>query len=206
MMTESDPRSVADVCALQVKGYRLKFLYFWGLCRSNIRSGAVIWCFAAGPVRAGWEHFWMLLSLAYLILRCLLGLLVTVMRADLTKDVELLVLRYENAVLRRQVPRPRYEPVDRLWFAALSRLVPRRHWAMVFPSEAGDDPALTGIWSPASGPIPMDVGRAGRRLPRRSGSWSWGWPKAIRPGGTGGSGASWHASATPSRGQRCGRS
>jgi transposase len=75
----------------------------------------------------------MLFSLVYLILRCLLGLLVAVLRADITKDVELLVLRHENAVLRRQVPRPRYEPVDRLWFAALSRLVQRRHWAMVFP-------------------------------------------------------------------------
>lgn len=59
--------------------------------------------------------------------------MVTVLRADLTRDVELLVLSHENAVLRRQVPPPGYEPVDRLWFAALSRLVPRRRWAMVFP-------------------------------------------------------------------------
>jgi hypothetical protein len=69
----------------------------------------------------------MLFCLVYLILRCVLGLLVTVVRTGLTKDVELLVLRHENVVLRRQVPRPRYEPVDRLWFAALSRLVPRDH-------------------------------------------------------------------------------
>jgi hypothetical protein len=75
----------------------------------------------------------MLFSLVYLLVRCLLGMLVTVARVDVAKEVELLVLRHENAVLRRQVPRPRYEPADRLWFAALSRLVPRRRWAMVFP-------------------------------------------------------------------------
>ena len=75
----------------------------------------------------------MIFSAVYLLVRCLLSCLMLLARGEVSKDAELLVLRHENAVLRRHVPRPRYEPADRLWFAALSRLVPRRRWAMVFP-------------------------------------------------------------------------
>jgi putative transposase len=53
-------------------------------------------------------------------------------RHEVSKDAELLVLRHENAVLRRQVSRVRYQPGDRLWLAALSRLIPRRRWGEVF--------------------------------------------------------------------------
>jgi hypothetical protein len=75
----------------------------------------------------------MVFSLVYMVVRWLTGLVVVLSRGDLSKEVELLVLRHENAVLRRQVPRPRYEPADRIWLAALSRLVPRRRWSVVFP-------------------------------------------------------------------------
>jgi putative transposase len=72
-------------------------------------------------------------TLVYLIVRSALGLLVVLFRRDLSKDAELLVLRHENAVLRRQVSRVRYEAVDRAWLAALARLIPRRRWSEVFP-------------------------------------------------------------------------
>jgi putative transposase len=74
----------------------------------------------------------MLLSIIYLVVRCLLGALVALARGEASKDAELLVLRHENAVLRRQIVRVRYRPVDRLWLAALARLVPRRRWVQVF--------------------------------------------------------------------------
>jgi putative transposase len=44
-----------------------------------------------------------------------------------------LVLRHENAVLRRQIGGVRYQRADRLWLAALSRLVSRHRWGEVFP-------------------------------------------------------------------------
>ncbi|MBC6463512.1 integrase core domain-containing protein [Actinomadura sp. HBU206391] len=75
----------------------------------------------------------MVFSLVYLIVRKLLGLVLIIWRSELSKDVELLVLRHENAMLRRQVPRPRYQSADRIWFAALSRLLPRHLWPTVFP-------------------------------------------------------------------------
>jgi putative transposase len=73
-----------------------------------------------------------LLSIFYQLLRCLLGLTTVLIRRDLSKDAELLVLRHENAGLRRQVARVRYTSADRTWLAALSRLLPRHRWAEVF--------------------------------------------------------------------------
>jgi putative transposase len=74
-----------------------------------------------------------LLKIIYLLIRRLLGLAVLVFRKDLAKDAELLVLRHENAVLRRHDGRVRYEWADRVWFAALAWLIPRRRWTDVFP-------------------------------------------------------------------------
>jgi len=72
-------------------------------------------------------------TLVYLVVRSVLGLLVVLFRRDLSKDAELLVLRHENAVLRRHVGRVPYEPADRAWLSALARLIPRRRWNEVFP-------------------------------------------------------------------------
>ena len=66
----------------------------------------------------------MISSVVYLVVRRLLGCLMVLARREVSKDAELLVLRHENAVLRRQTGRVRYQPGDRLWLAALSRLIP----------------------------------------------------------------------------------
>lgn len=55
-----------------------------------------------------------------------LGWLVLLARSDAVKDVEILVLRHEVAVLRRQVARPRPDWADRAVFAALATLLPGR--------------------------------------------------------------------------------
>jgi hypothetical protein len=71
-------------------------------------------------------------SVLYLAVRCLPGCLMVLTRRQASKDSELLVLRHENAVLRRQISRVRYQPGDRLRLAALSALIPRRRWEEVF--------------------------------------------------------------------------
>jgi putative transposase len=61
------------------------------------------------------------LRLLYLIFSRLLSWLTLLGRASSSKDVELLVLRHEVAVLRRTSPKPRLDWADRAVFAALIR-------------------------------------------------------------------------------------
>lgn len=74
----------------------------------------------------------MIFSLVYLLARRLVELLVLRARTDVSKDVEILVLRHEVSVLRRQVSRPRPRPADRAVLAALSAALPRMRWSVFF--------------------------------------------------------------------------
>src|SRR3954451_14659231 len=65
------------------------------------------------------------LRLLYLIFGQLLSWLALLGRTTSSKDVELLVLRHEVAVLRRVNPRPRLDWADRAIFAALTRWLPK---------------------------------------------------------------------------------
>jgi hypothetical protein len=79
-----------------------------------------------------------IVSIVYRVTRALLAVPAVLCRREMAKDAELLVLRHENAVLRRQLGRRvRYEPADRFWLAALSSLIPRCEWSRVFPVTPG---------------------------------------------------------------------
>ncbi len=70
----------------------------------------------------------MISSVVYVLVRRVLELVVLLGRSEARKEVEILVLRHELAVLRRHVSRPRHQRHDRLLLAALSRLLPRSRW------------------------------------------------------------------------------
>jgi putative transposase len=66
----------------------------------------------------------------YRLVRLMIDLLVLHGRRDRSKDVEILVLRHQLAVLQRQIARPRFEPDDRAVLAALARVLRRDRWAI----------------------------------------------------------------------------
>jgi hypothetical protein len=63
--------------------------------------------------------------LIYLMLLRVLGWLALLARSDTSKNIEILVLRHELAVLRRQNPPPTLTWADRAILSGLSRLLPR---------------------------------------------------------------------------------
>src|ERR1019366_1940665 len=70
-------------------------------------------------------------------------------------------LRHQNAVLRRHAGPIRYEPADRVWLAALARLIPRRRWSEIFPVT----PATLLAWHRKLAARKYDT--SGRRKPGR---------------------------------------
>jgi len=127
-----------------------------------------------------------LLKIVYVLtlVRRLLSLAVLVFRGDRAKDADLLALRHENAVLRRHVGRVRYEPADRVWFAALAGLIPRTRWTEVFPVT----PATLLAWHRKLAAKKYDTCRQPWTAIRRTvlercshvvSDWEGGWPHRV---------------------------
>ncbi|MGZ4315296.1 MAG: integrase core domain-containing protein [Gaiellaceae bacterium] len=70
----------------------------------------------------------MFLSFWYLAFRCMLQLVLLRPRSTEFKELEIVVLRHQLAVLRRQADRPQLTKTDRVFLAAASRLLPRSRW------------------------------------------------------------------------------
>jgi putative transposase len=70
--------------------------------------------------------------LIYLAVCRVISLLVLLTRDDAAKDLEILVLRHQLAVLHRQNQRPKLDPADRTLLAAISRVLPRARWSCFF--------------------------------------------------------------------------
>ena len=88
----------------------------------------------------------MIFSVVYLLARRLLACRMVLARRAVSKDAELLVLRHENAVLRRHIGRVRYQPTDRLWLAALSRLICRCRISSGRGTTIAHSTCLTRAW------------------------------------------------------------
>ena len=120
------------------------------------------------------------LSLLYMMLRRMLELVAVMAGSDIGKYVEILVLRHEFAVLRRQVKRPRYRPAQRAWLSAMARLLPRPRWPIF-----GMTPAtllrwhrqlVTGKWTyphgrPGRPPVSQQIRELVLRLAAENPTW-----------------------------------
>ena len=102
----------------------------------------------------------MILALVYLLLRRVVRSFAGSSNELMATEVEVVVLRHQLMVLKRQVGRPHLRRRDRLFMAALSRALPRARWSWSFRGHTPDAPSL----APGFGPEEVDLQTP---LPRR---------------------------------------
>jgi hypothetical protein len=118
-------------------------------------------------------------SLCYVLLRGLLEFVALRARSKEFKDLEIIVLRHELAILRRTTRRPAITAVDRVLLAVASRLLPRARWQSFIVTPATLLRWHRGLvakrWAYAR---PVDVRRCGVRF----GTWCSGSRERTRGG------------------------
>jgi putative transposase len=120
-----------------------------------------------------------LFRLVYLLMIRVFDWLALLARSDVSNDVEILVLRHEVAVLRRQIARPKPDWADRAMIAALARLLSRhlRRHRIVTPATllAWHRRLTKKKWAypNAAGrpPVPEEIRELVRRLARQNPRW-----------------------------------
>jgi hypothetical protein len=108
------------------------------------------------------------LATCYVVLQRVLQLISLLCRSTEFKELEIIVLRHELTVLRRQVRRPTLRQADRVFLAAASRLLPRVKWSscLVTPTTllAWHRRLVANWWTYARRPGRPPIGRAVRAL------------------------------------------
>jgi transposase InsO family protein len=122
-----------------------------------------------------------LVSLTYGVLQRILQLAVLLFRSTEFKELEIVVLRHELAVLRRQIGRPSFTTTDRLFLAAVSRMLPRAKWTVFLVTPATllqwHRRFVTRCWTyprpVGRPPIDCEVRELIRRLARENPRWGY---------------------------------
>jgi putative transposase len=121
-------------------------------------------------------------SLVYVSVRRGLQLVAVCCRSREFKELEIVVLRHELGILRRQVGRPALRPADRAFLAAASRLLPRRRWSSFFVTPDAllrwHRQLVARRWTyptrqPGRPPIGSEVGELVLRLARENRRWGY---------------------------------